>query len=102
MPKIRTCKEIAADIDQCLKKFEGDLIINAKKLNGFSSYWGARAWASGRWVVIRYVSYQGMSNLTKQDAEKYLSWLQAGNIGKHYSCLPMKSIIKGYCHDNEK
>ena len=50
---------------------------------------GARAYASGRWVYVIYVSYQGRSHLTKTDAEAYLRWLDANpdTFKRHHSAL---------------
>ena len=56
-------------------------------LKGFESYSGARAWAGGRWVYVAYSSYLFDSHLSKADAERYLDWLNAGNIGRHWQAL---------------
>ena len=44
----------------------------------------ARAFVAGRYIGICYVNYQGHSNVTRADAERYLEWLDAGNVGKHH------------------
>jgi hypothetical protein len=31
-----------------------------------------------------YISHQGECFLKRAEAEKYLAWLDAGNVGKHY------------------
>ena len=80
--------EIAARIDTHLKHFEADKRINkTDPKRGSSRFYHAHAWSSGRWVGITYISYQGASNLTKGDAERYLRWLNSGNIGRHYEAL---------------
>jgi len=33
-----------------------------------------------------YVSYQGRFALKREQAEAYLSWLDEGNVGKHWDC----------------
>jgi hypothetical protein len=73
-----TLTKTAAQIDSYLKKFE---ITN--KMNLFWS--GARQ--AGRYVRISYIHYQSSSHLTKVQAETYLKWLQAGNVGKHWEAL---------------
>jgi hypothetical protein len=79
-----TLKEIAAKIDTYLKKFEKDPTINARKSAGRTTpYWQAGAFQSGRYVGIVYVRFQGSHHISKADAEKYLAWLDAGNVGKH-------------------
>ena len=80
--------EIAAGINAHLKRFEADPKLNppAGKY-GNSLYYHARAYVGGRWVYVAYVSYHGSSNLSKADAERYLDWLNAGNIGRHWEAL---------------
>ena len=66
--------EIAARINAHLKRFE--------------PYYGARAWAGGRWVYVAYTSsLEFDSHLSKADAERYLDWLDAGNVGRHWEAL---------------
>ena len=80
--------EIAARIDAHLKRFEADLKINPPaERYGSSLYYHARAYVGGRWVYVAYVSYHGNLNLSKTDAERYLEWLDAGNIGRHWEAL---------------
>lgn len=84
-----TMKEIASRIRAHLKRFEADPKINAAKPYGragnkFHPYWNVGSRAAGRFVYVTYVSYQGTSHLTRDDAENYLAWLDAGNIGTHY------------------
>ena len=83
-----TLDDIASRINTYLKKFESDKKINkkGKTVGGMklSRYWQAFAVRSGRFVSVTYIAYQGPSHLTRQEAEKYLAWLDAGNVGTHY------------------
>lgn len=89
MPKPPKLKEIAARIAEHLKRFEADKAINVfadietRRLKT-SPYYMASAGVAGPYVWVRYVSYQTGTNLTKDEALKYLTWLDAGNVGKHY------------------
>ncbi len=79
--------DIATKISAHLKRFESDPKINAVSKWGTRSYYCAGAWRAGSRVGVRYVSYQGESNLRTADAEKYLAWLDAGNEGRHWEAL---------------
>lgn len=76
--------KIAAEIGKYLKAFENDPKINPRSMKKPSKYYEAGAFASGRWIYVCYIGYQGTSNLTRSEAEAYLKWLDAGNVGKHY------------------
>lgn len=79
--------EIASRIDIHLRRFERDPNINVRpkhKEYRTLPYYGARAFYSGSRVFVCYVSYQGDTSLTKAEAQRYLAWLDAGNIGKHF------------------
>lgn len=87
--------EIAARIHAHLKRFAADPKINKERtytkdgkeyFRGRPFYY-AGAHASGRWVWVVYVTYQGGHALSKQDAERYLVWLDAGNVGRHFEAL---------------
>ena len=87
-----TCKEIAARIDAHLKRFEADPEINAiDPRYGTSPFWRAFAQVKqgtrGAGVRIKYVGYQIERTICKADAERYLAWLDAGNVGKHWEAL---------------
>lgn len=41
------------------------------------------SWPAGSKVGVRYISYQLSYMLTKRDALAYLTWLDAGNRGRH-------------------
>lgn len=86
--------EIAERITAHLKRFEADPVINAGRIfrdgewtpspTARGPFWQARSWPAGRFVSVCYVNYQGHSNLTRREAEEYLAWLDAGNVGKHH------------------
>jgi hypothetical protein len=77
-------KEIAEKINAYLHKFEKDPKMSGPP--GRSRFWGSMAYQAGRYVMIVYVSYQGASSLTREEAEKYLEFLDGGGKGKHYLC----------------
>lgn len=85
--------EIAAGINAHLRRFENDPEINkypptaTREQDKLHPYFRAGSWASGRYVGVVYVSYQGPTSLTKTEAETYLAWLDAGNVGRHYVAL---------------
>jgi len=74
-------KEIAMKIQEHLSRFEE---AGYKTIRGDNKYFYAHSWSAGRYVAIKYISYQCQSNLSNAEAEKYLDWLDAGNIGKHF------------------
>lgn len=79
--------DIAARILTHLKRFESDpAIADVITTSGkpITKFYKVNAWASGRYVGVRYVSFHPESNLTKQEALAYLAWLDAGNVGRHY------------------
>ncbi len=80
-------KEIAERISKHLKRFEADKEINIRTGRGTSRFYFANARHTGRFVQITYITYQGFTSLSKAEAEKYLAWLDAGNIGWHYKAL---------------
>lgn len=101
--KAPTKTEVAAalgqKIDAHLKRIEGDLTLNPPKRfdeatktwvldpAGLSAYYGARAMGDRYRVWVIYVSFQGGSYMSIEDAEKYLAWLDAGNVGRHFEAL---------------
>lgn len=81
-------REIAERIRAHLKRFEADPKINVRThlvLHPCRKFYQAGAWASGRYVWVTYIAYQASSALTKSEAERYLAWLDAGNVGRHYA-----------------
>lgn len=81
-----TCKELAALICAHLKRFEVDEKINRRK-DGHARFYQTGAAASGRFVRVTYIGYQGSTVLTKDEAARYLSALDAGFVGRHYEAL---------------
>lgn len=89
-----TVTEIAQAIHRHLSRFAADPKIASSKWTDtkgvereISLYWHPNCSRGGACVMVRYVSYQFTSSLTKAEAEKYLAWLDAGNIGRHYEAL---------------
>ena len=88
--KVRPLSEVAEAISKHLSRFETDSSINTRLGRGGEAlrrFYGSGSYASGRFVYVSYISYQGASFLTRVEAEKYLSWLDAGNVGRHYEAL---------------
>jgi len=82
LPKL---DEIAAKINTHLKRFEADKKINrTDPTYKTRPYYWAGSSSTGRRVRVCYVSYQGGTNLTRDEALAYLAWLDAGNVGTHY------------------
>lgn len=87
--------EIADRITAYLNKWEADPVINAPRLYACSRgresllqpYYHAGAYASGRYVGIRYVSYQATTRITKEEALKYLAMLDSGYVGRHFEAF---------------
>ncbi len=81
--------EIAARIAAHLKRFEADKDGVNKDSRGDGTgrrpYFGARAYVGGNRLRVVYVSYQGPTTLPRPLALSYLAWLDAGNVGKHYT-----------------
>jgi hypothetical protein len=87
-PRKVTLAEIAERINAHLKRFETDPQINKRDSTyRLLPYWNAYARLSGNRVRITYISHQGDSSVCRQDAEKYLAWLDAGNVGHHWEAL---------------
>jgi hypothetical protein len=79
--------EIASRINAHLKRFEADPKINVARGGNLRPYYYAGAHRRGRFVGVRYVSFQGVRSISKADAERYLAWLDAGNEGRHHEAL---------------
>ena len=82
--------EIVAAIDAHLKRFEADQKTRVRA-DGRTRFYQAGCWQAGSWIKILYIGYQGATSLRKADAEKYLGWLNAGNVGRHYEALREQS-----------
>ena len=97
--KTSVAHELAQKIDAYLRRFERSPKINpGKRYNqekkkwvpdpmGLRDYYGASARGDRRRVWIIYITYQGGSYLSIEDAQKYLAWLDAGNVGRHYEAI---------------
>lgn len=76
--------EIADRINKHLKRFEADRGgVNKPSPQGLGEYYNAGAHRAGPVVSIVYISYQGRTTLTRDEALAYLDWLEAGNAGRH-------------------
>lgn len=82
-----TLTEIASRINHHLRRFEADPAINSYRLRSGKPYYRAGAYRAGRRVGVRYISYQGSSNLTREQAERYLKKLDGGFVGRHFEAL---------------
>jgi hypothetical protein len=85
-----TTKEIGQQINAHLKRFEADPKINVDRSpekRGLFPYFRAGASGHRAHVYVSYISYQGQSTLKRADALKYLAWLDAGNVGRHFEAL---------------
>lgn len=76
--------EIAARINAHLRRLEADKDWNRADNGGRSRLYLARARRAGRYIQIIYISYQGASNLIREDAERYLQALDSGKKCKHW------------------
>lgn len=96
MPQTRegdVVKELAEKIREHLARFEADPVINAerffehngeRKSKGIPFFHANAYYPGGPRIGVVYVSYQGSTNLTRDEAEAYLAWLDAGNVGTHF------------------
>jgi hypothetical protein len=79
------CERLAMAINGYLEEFEA-----MGKLRGKAApvkFYNASARGSGVYVYVTYISYQGSHTLNQVEAERYLAWLDAGNIGRHFEAL---------------
>lgn len=94
--KVVKLRDIAAKIGAHLKRFEADKLGVNKDDRGDGTgcrpYYIAGAGVAGRYVWVRYVSYQGAQHLTREEALAYLAWLDAGNVGRHFQALPHRRL----------
>lgn len=83
-----TLTEIAKRINGHLTRFEADPKINVRNATYQTQpYYHAGAYRAGAYVQVWYVSYQGKTNLKRDEAVRYLAWLDAGNVGSHYTAF---------------
>jgi hypothetical protein len=76
--------EIAKRIAAHLERIEADPKLNNHKQGIGGDLYRAGAYQGGKFVRVTYVSFQGASSLTRDDALKYLAWLNAGKTGTHW------------------
>jgi hypothetical protein len=81
-----TLTEIAHRIHEHLKRLEADPAVNIRRDHKHPGprFYHAAAWRAGRWVYVRYISYQGSTPITRSEAEEYLVKLDAGYTGRHF------------------
>ena len=82
-----TLTEIGKRINAYLKQFENNPNINIMNSYDMRPYYNACACRVGRYVSVKYVSFQQGHTLTREEAERYLKWLEAGNVGTHHEAL---------------
>jgi hypothetical protein len=80
-----TLEDLAKRIRAHLKRFEADPAISQR--GKATRYWCTNAFRAGARLGLTYISYQGASYIKKAEAEKYLAWLDAGNVGRHFEAL---------------
>lgn len=86
MDKRLSMRLLGKRINEHLKRFERE---EDEKIGGSTrgSYYNAGAGANGRYINVCYISYQGSTNLTRTDAERYLAWLDSGKVGRHFEAF---------------
>jgi len=97
--KTEVAAALGQKIDAHLKRIEGDPALNPRRRfdkereewvldpRGVPAYYRAGAAGDRHRVWVIYVTYQGGSYMSIEDAEKYLAWLEAGNVGRHFKAL---------------
>ena len=97
--KTEIAAALAQKINAHLQRIEHDQALNPGRRfdkdqktwvldeSGVRSFYGARSMGDRYRVWIIYVTYQGGSYMSIEDAEKYLAWLDAGNVGRHFEAL---------------
>jgi len=80
--------EIAQRIAAHLQRFEHDPVINIKDaIYKIKPYYWTRCRRAGSRIMVTYLTFQGSSSLTKEEALRYLEWLDQGNVGKHFKIM---------------
>lgn len=76
----------AGAIRQHLKRIEDDDELNPLPVEGGGRrFWHTDAHRSGSYVRVQYISYEGSMTINRETAERYLKWLEAGNVGSHFT-----------------
>lgn len=84
-------QKLAARIHAHLDRFEKDPACNTvSPSTNLPRFYDAACSTSGRFVYVRYISYQGTTALSKAEAEAYLAWLDAGNVGRHFEAFRVR------------
>lgn len=80
-------QDIVAKIDAHLKRIERDPKLNPTdpKYKVRQFYCASASLENYNSVRLLYVAYQGDSHVTRDDAARYLAWLDAGNVGTHHT-----------------
>jgi len=77
---------LAARINTHLTRLEADAAWNVRPGGGRRLYL-AHARRAGNRIAVTYVSYQGRSTITRDEAERYLAKLDGGFKGRHFEAL---------------
>jgi hypothetical protein len=75
-----TLSDLAARIDAHLNRFADD----ERARTGASRLFLTESYVAGLHVAVVYDSRQGCKFLSGRAAERYLAWLDAGNVGRHF------------------
>lgn len=79
-----TLRALAAAIDAHLKRIEAE---------GLQAWHNAGCYyMGGARVRITYRNHEGGTTLTRQKAESYLTWLEAGHVGPHTDWVAANNI----------
>ncbi|MFN8820303.1 MAG: hypothetical protein ACK5ZA_01035 [Betaproteobacteria bacterium] len=87
MDKPMNLAELAERIRTHLERLEADDTVNVSRDGKRKLFWCSGACASGNRVFCTYLSYQGQSSLTRDEATRYLAKLDAGFVGRHFEAL---------------
>jgi hypothetical protein len=80
--------EIAERILKHLRRFEADPKINKMHPEWRTShYYMVNCFRSGARIGVKYIAYQGVLKLTREEAVEYLRLLDEGKIGTHFQVL---------------
>lgn len=77
--------DIALRLTAHLKRIEADPALNkARPVSGFRMLYDATVRNAGSCLMVTYAT-NVEHRLTKTEALAYLAWLDAGNVGTHYT-----------------
>jgi hypothetical protein len=81
-----TLKELAQRIHAHLRRLEANPEINVRRgTHNLLRFYNASARATGRYVAVQYISFQGASNLSKEEATNFLRALDDGSTERHHA-----------------